>query len=141
MAKYGSASVKIEYDDAPGGSLVDVTAHVLSIGGMTIEQITEQSNPFGTSAEAHTPVGVQRVPDIEIEGFYDDTASTGPDAVFGAPDDGPNDATRTLAVTVGARKFTMETRLVSYTVLPQNNQLTRYRATIRQAGAGAWGSA
>ena len=85
--KYGSGSWQVQYDDAPGGSLTDVTAHVLTIGGIKVEQITEQSNPFGTTAEAHTPVGMQRVPDIPIEGFYDTTASSGPPEVTIWPSD------------------------------------------------------
>lgn len=137
--KYGSASVQIQYDDGPGGTLRDVTSQILTIGGIKVEQITEQTNPFGTDYEAHTPVGVQRVPDITIEGLYDTTATTGAHPVFGTPDDGPQDSTRSFSFTPGDGKtFTMETRLVDYEIVAQNGALTRYRATIRQAGKGAW---
>jgi hypothetical protein len=32
----------------------------------------------------------------------------------------------------------MEVRLVDYSVIATNGNLTKYQATIRQAGAGAW---
>ena len=139
MAKHGSPTVVIEYDDGPGGTLRDVTAHVLSIGGIEIEQITEQTNPFGSDHEHHTPVGVQRVADIDIEGLEDDTPTTGTVAVLGTPDDSPADATRTLRITPAAgRVFTIETRLAKAATNLANQALNRYRATIRQAGKGVW---
>lgn len=139
MAKFGPTTVAIQIDDAPGGSLTDISAYVTSIGGIKVEQITEQTNPFGVAYEAHTPVGVQRVPDITLEGFYDNTASTGPHAVLSTVDDGVSDATRSFSFTPdGGKTFTMESRVVDYEVVAQLGALTRYRSTIRQAGAGAW---
>jgi hypothetical protein len=137
--KYGSPSLAITYDDGPGGTSRTVTPFILSIGGIKVEAITEQSNPFGTGNEAHTPTGMVRTPDIEVEGHYDTTATTGPHVVFGTPDDGPQDSTRTFTFAPGDSKtFTMETRLVSYEVIGQNGNLTRFKAVIRQAGLGAW---
>lgn len=137
--KYGSSSLVITYDDGPGGTARTITPYVLQIGGIKVEAITEQTNPFGTTSEAHTPTGMTRTPDIEIEGHFDTTATTGPHVVFIAPDDGPQDSTRTFTFAPGDSKtFTMETRLVSYEVLAQNGNLTKYKAVIRQAAAGAW---
>lgn len=137
--KYGSGSIAISVDDGPGGTLRNITAHVLSISGIKIEQITEQSNPFGTTNEAHTPVDMQRVPDIDIEGFFDTTATTGPHVVLGDPDNGPQDSTRSFRFEPGdSKQFNVETRLVEYEVLGKVGSLTRYRAKLRQAGAGAW---
>lgn len=137
--KYGSASVTIQYDAAPGGTLTNMTAHILTIGGVKKEALTEETSPFGTVNEAHTPTGKTRVPDISIEGLFDTTVTTGPHVVFGTPDDDPQDATRTLQIVFGDTKtFTMETRLVDYEVVAQNGAITRYRATIRQAGDGVW---
>lgn len=139
MAKFGSSSVSVKVDDAPGGTLRDITAHVTTIGGIKKEQITEETSPFGTTNESHTPVGKHRVPDIPVEGFFDDTATTGPHVVLSDPDDSPGDATRSFEFRPGGGKvFSMECRLVDYEVLGQNGNLTKYRATIRQAGAGTW---
>jgi hypothetical protein len=137
--KYGSASIAITYDDGPGGTARTITPYVTSISGIKVEQITEQTSPFGVAYETNTPVGKQRVPDITVEGYYDTTATSGPHVVFGSPDSDPNGSTRTFTFQPGDSKtFTMETRLVDYSVTAQNGNLSKYTATIRQAGAGAW---
>lgn len=137
--KYGSPSIVITYDSTAGGSPQTITAYVTSISGIKKEAITQQSNPFGVAYEDNTPTGVHKVSDITIGGFYDTTATSGPHVVFGDPDDGPQDSTRTFTFAPGDSKtFTMETRLVSYEVLGKNGNLTEYQAVIRQAGAGTW---
>jgi hypothetical protein len=137
--KFGSSSIVITLDDAPGGTARTITPYVTSIGGIKVSQITEKTNPFGTSHEENTPVGMQHVDDITIEGYYDTTATSGPHVVMGTPDDGPQDATRTFTFAPGDSKtFTMEVRLVDYSVIATNGNLTKYQATIRQAGAGTW---
>lgn len=137
--KYGSASASISYDDSPGGSLRNVTAHVLTIGGLKIEQITEENSPFGQAFESHAPVGKQRFADVEIAGNWDTTATTGPHAVFGTPDSDPNGSTRTLTIVPGDSKtLTVETRLASYELVLTDGKLTGYKAVVRQAGLAAW---
>jgi len=137
--KYGSASVAISYDDGPGGSLRVVTSHVLSIGGIKIEQINEENSPFGQAYESNTPVGKQRFADIEIAGNWDTSATTGPHVVFGAPDSDPNGSTRTLTIVPGdSKSMSVETRLVSYEVVMTDGRLTGYKAMVKQAGLAAW---
>lgn len=139
--KYGSASSAtiVQYDSTPGGSLVNVTGHIRSIGGLKIEQITEENSPFGQAYESATPVGKQRFADVAIEGDWDTTASTGSHAVFGTPDSDPNGSTRTLTVTPGdSKSLSVETRLVSYELKMVDGKLTGYSAVIRQAGLAAW---
>lgn len=139
--KYGSSSstTMVQYDDSPGGTLRNVTAHVRAIGGIKIEELTVENSPFGQAYESNTPVGKQRFPDVEISGDWDTTAITGSHAVFGTPDDGPQDSLRTLTVTPGdSKSFTVETRLVSYELVLTNGQLTGYKAVVRQAGLAAW---
>lgn len=140
MPKFGSSTIVVTYDDAPGGTPRTVTPYVTSIGGIKLEQITEMTMPFGQGHEENTPVGVQRMPDVVVEGFFDTTATVGPHVVFGTPDDSPSDATRSLTFSPnsGTNLFSVETRLVDYEVIPNNGLLTKWRATIRQAGLGAW---
>ncbi len=139
--KYGSASSAtiFQYDDAPGGTLRNVTPHVRTIGGLKVEQITEENSPFGMANEANTPVGKQRFADVEIAGDWDTTAATGSHAVFGTPDSDPNGATRTFTITPGdSKSLTVETRLVSYELVMSDGKLTGYKAVVRQAGLAAW---
>jgi hypothetical protein len=139
--KYGSVDVLINYDAAPGGTLSDVTQHVREIGGVKIENLTQETHSFGDPWIENTPTGVRRVPAIVIKGLFDTTAVTGPHVVFmpTSADVQPSAATRTLEVTFGdAKKFTVETRLQNYEVLAKNAALTEYAATLLPTGAGVW---
>jgi hypothetical protein len=144
MAKYGSSVVTVTIDDAPGGTARAITPYVTTIGGIKVESITQQTNPFGTSSEAHTPTGMTKTPDIPISGFFDDTAAVGPHVVFGAPaswalDTAPGSVGRELVIVAATgATFTIMVHLVSYEVINKNGALTEYAALVRQAGAGAW---
>lgn len=136
--KHGAASITITYDDAPGGTGRAVTSFVLTMGGVKLTSTTEVSTAFGDAWEGHLPVGLMRMEPLTLEGFWDTTATTGPHVVFIAPDDGPQDSTRTLVIVFGDSKtLTVETRLVSYEVLGQVGALTRFRAEIQPTATSA----
>ena len=139
--KYGSVDVVIQYDAAPGGTLSDVTQHVRELGGVKIENLSQETHSFGDPWFEHTPTGMRRMPAIAIKGLFDTTAATGPHVVFmpTTADCQPSAATRTLEVTYGdGKKFTVETRLVDYEVAAKNAALTEYTATVQPTGAGVW---
>jgi hypothetical protein len=137
--KYGSASLAVSLDDAPGGTLRVITPHVREIGGIKVEAITEESNPFGTAWRGTTPTGTATIADVAIKGHFDTSATTGPHVVMGTPDKNPQDATRTFVFAPGDGKtFTAECRLVSYEVIAENEKLTQYEAVIRFDGVGTW---
>ena len=134
MAKYSSASAKVEFD-LVGGTLQDMSAYVTDINGVDIESLTEESTPFTQAWQAHLPVGIFKVADIVIGGFYDDTATTGPDVVFNALSNGPGATSRTLKVTYGASKSTsVETWIVKMSRKLVRNGLTRFEVTLRPTG-------
>lgn len=137
--KYGSASITVTYDDGPGGTGRAVTNYVLQMGGTKITSELEDSTAFGDSWREFLPVGMAKLEPITLEGLWDTTATTGPHAVFLAPDDGPQDNTRTLVIVFGDSKtMTVETYLMSYEVLGQVGQLTRFRAEIQPTGSAVW---
>lgn len=138
MAMYGSGSVVIGYDDAPGGTLRTITPYVREIGGVKVEALMARTESFGDLWEEYTPTGMKKVPALSIKGFFDDTATTGPHVVFKDPDDGPTDALRSLSVNFGGATATGETRLVSYEVLGKNGNLTEYEAMVQVSGALTW---
>ena len=81
MAKYrvgGNLVVKI---DDSGGTLRDLSAYVewVSPVGVLVEAIDVT---VFTDIEQRTLAGVERAQEFTIEGLFDDTASTGPDAVL-----------------------------------------------------------
>jgi len=137
MAKYSSASAKIEFD-LVGGTLQDMSAYVTDINGVDIESLTEESTPFTQAWQAHLPVGIFKVADIVIGGFYDDLATTGPDVVFNALSSGPGATSRTLKVTYGASKSTsIETWIVKMSRKLVRNGLTRFEVTLRPTGTAS----
>lgn len=144
MAKYGSSVVTITIDDAPGGTPRAITPYVTTIGGLGLESITQQTNPFGTSSEAHTPTGMDKVADIPISGFFDDAATVGPHVVFGtaatwALDKAPGSVGRVLTIVAATGKtFTITVHLVKYEVINKNGNLTEYSALVRQKSTGVW---
>lgn len=144
MAKYGPSVVTVTIDDAPGGTPRIITPYVTSIGNIGLEAITQQTNPFGVSSEQHTPIGLDKTPDIDIAGFFDDTASVGPKAVFfnasnWALDKAPGSVGRVLVILAAtAMTFTVTVHLVKAEIGLKRDGLTEYTATVRQKSSGVW---
>jgi hypothetical protein len=135
--KHGSAEITITYDDA-GGTPRTMTAFILTMGSIKITSQMDPSTPYGANVLSKLPTGVSELADMDLEGFLDDTATTGPHTVFGAPDTSPQATTRTLAVVVGnAKTWTSEGYLMEYEVLAQAGKLTRFKAKLCQ-NSGAW---
>lgn len=141
MSKHSPSEVTVTIDDAPGGTPRIITPYVTEIGGLGVESITEQTNPFGVTTESHTPVGITKVADIPISGFFDETATVGPHVVFqiAAADISPASVGRVLVILAAtARTFTITVHLVKYEVLLEKDGLTKYQALVRQKSTGVW---
>lgn len=141
MSKHGPSEVTVTFDDAPGGTPRIITPYVMTIGGLAIETITQQTNPFGVTSEEHTPIGITKTADIPIGGIFDDTAVVGPHVVFliTAGDRSASSVGRVLVVlAMTARTFTVTVHLVKYEVLLKRDGLTEYQALVRQKSFGAW---
>lgn len=136
MAKYGSNSIVIEYDNA-GGSLVDISQHVLEMNGIEIEALLEESHSFGDAWFEALSTGLRKLADITLSGFFDDVATTGPDVLFGgAFPTGPASTTRTFKITWGGTKTTsVETYLSKYKRVGKRGEVTKYEVTLRPTGA------
>ena len=116
--KHGSSEIVVSYDDAPGGTLRVITSFVLTFGGVKITSKMQASTAYGDTVEKKLPTGMTALADIPIEGFWDDTATTGPHVVFIAPDDGPQDLMRSLVIVFGNSKtWSSEGYLMDYEVL------------------------
>ena len=136
--KYGSNSVTASYDDAQAGTPRTVTSLLLSIGGVTIIAKSNVVTAYGDTVEKQLPTGVKELPDLDIEGLWDTTSTTGSHAVFGTVDTDPNGGTRTLALVFGDSKtWTSEGYLKEYTVMAQVGNITKFKAKLSQV-SGAW---
>ena len=131
MAKYGPDDFSISVDNS-GGSPVVMDAYVDELDGMDVEAIIEESHSFGDTWVENLYSGIRKGNPFTIGGFYDDTATTGPDAIFNSLGD-----TRTVTVTWGGSKTTaFECILTKYVRVPGRNQSTRYSVTLTPTGAG-----
>ena len=131
MAKYSSADLKIEIDNS-GGTPVDLSAYIDTIDGFNMEALTQESTPFGVDAEEHLAVGISRTNPVTVEGFYDDTAASGPDAVLNSIGD-----TRTLTITWDgdSNSDSVEAIIQTYNRTPTRGELTRFSCTLLPTGA------
>lgn len=127
--KYSSTSITVTLDDGPGGTARAITSYVLEMGGVKITSLMQDVTAIGDTAKKMLPTGLVENAKVRIRGLWDTTATTGPHAVLSAPDDGPQDATRTLTVVFGDSKTaTMEGYLESYEVLGKVGALTEFVA-------------
>lgn len=137
MAKYGGPDIKVEFDNA-AGTLVDMSQYVLEMGDVNIEAVLEDSHTFGDSWAEVLFAKLRKVGDISLRGFYDDTATTGPDVVFNDVGNlGSSGAgSRTLKVTWGSTKTTsVESFIRSYRRTGKAGGLTRYEMVLALTGA------
>lgn len=136
MANYGQSSVVVAFDRADGSTVNTMTAHVQTINGIDVESIMEQSDSFGDSWVEFLPVGVRRVSgDITLEGLYEDTADTGPNATFNAPAATVGTTLRTLTITFGGSKtFSVECYIKKFSRMVVRGKLHRYSVTLQPTG-------
>ena len=129
MATYNWSNLKIEFDNT-GGSLVDVSAYVLGFNGVKIKGETQDVTPAGWQFVRKLFAGLKSCDDITLDLLYDDTATTGPDAIFNAVGE-----TRSLKITWGGSKTTTtEWIIAGYDRLPTKGQMTQGEATLTFTG-------
>jgi hypothetical protein len=130
MAGYNSTHVKLELDVTVGGALQDITAIVTAMGPVKVNGGVVETTPFGTAFPQFTTTGMKAYGDITLEFPYDDTATTGSDAVFKGVGE-----VRTFAVTYGGtKKTTGEVIILDYERPPVVNSITKSKATLRYTG-------
>lgn len=134
MAKISSSQIKIEFDNS-GGSLVDMSAYIQEGSEVAVNGLFEESTSFGDSTRKQTPVVMTEVDDITLSFFYDDTATTGPDAIFNAIPATVGASSRTLKVTWGTKTTSVETFVKKYGRKPSRRGLTQGTVTLIATGA------
>lgn len=98
MATYGWPDLIVKVDNTDGGSLTNISAYVRAITIGKRMRLTEENTYAGLSWEAHLLTGIRKMEPITLEGVYDDTASTGPKAIFGTS---AHTVTRSFEFTLG----------------------------------------
>jgi len=129
VSKYGSPDLSISIDN-DSGTPVDLTDYIDEIGDVTVEALIAETTVFGDSYVKQTAVGLSQMPEFTIAGYYDDTATTGPDAVLNSPGD-----TRTVTITWGESKTTgFDVIIKTYTRKPVKGELHRYECGVVPTG-------
>ena len=128
--KHGPDEILIKVDNS-GGTLVDLSPYIDTFNGITKEALTEEDTVFGDANETHGVVGVSRVQPVTLEGWYDDTATTGPHAILNAIGN-----TRSLQITWGnSLTTTVECVITSYARSAARSGSTRFSANLLPTGA------
>ena len=136
--KYGPSSVTFTLEDGPGGTARALTAFIT--GGVTANMSSEmaETTALGDSARAYTPIGITSGENISLTGIWD-TSSNATHAVLAAVDDGPQDDTREAVIVFGDSKTaTIQTRLISYSVIASNDNIQTFSAELQVTGAVVW---
>ena len=135
MAVYrvgGNSVVRI--DASAGGTLVAITQYVKEVDSFGREFQALDDTHFDDTAERVIP-GIELGQELTLRGAFDDTATTGPDAIFST-------AVGTLltyewnprGTASGARKFTSEMLVMSYKVAAAVKSEVPYEARLKQDG-------
>jgi len=134
LAVYGSNSIKVEIDLADGGALTDITAYVTKIGDINVNKGLIDVTPFGTASAAFLQGVFKTYDPIEISGFFDDTASTGPDAILNIGKV-THAVTRSFKLTYGGTKYTSgECWITAYKRGDEVGGYVTYSATVQLTG-------
>ena len=82
MAKFGGQTSTFKIDKSDGGALEDISAYIVKISGLPGAQGLIDVTTFTSSGRKFFPDELE-VADISIDLIWDNTVSTGPDAIFG----------------------------------------------------------
>ena len=125
MAKYGSDDLEITF----GGT--SLKNYIDTINGFNIEAMLQEGHAFGDTWVEQLATGIKRADPLTVEGFYDDTVTTGPDAILNTLG-----TTIAIIITYGASKTSTFSAIVtSYNRTPVRGEITRFSATLTPTGA------
>ena len=131
MATYGFDDLELEIDASVGGSLTSLKAYVTEVSGFEVEAILEDGHTAGDTWVERVFTGLKDAKEFTLKGFYDDTASTGPNAMLVGIGD-----VRSFRFTWGGSKTSaFEALIGKYSRLPAKGELTKFEATIVPTGA------
>jgi hypothetical protein len=132
LAVYGSNSVKVEFEkaDSVGSADTNITAYVTKFAGLDISKAAVESTPFGVSFPERLAGVLKDYGEFTIEGFFDDTATTGPDAIFNSV----NVVARYFKVSWGTKYTSGRCWITGYKRTPEVGNYITYTATCMTTG-------
>jgi hypothetical protein len=104
MAKYSSPNLTFEIMITDGGAMTTgFSQYITKFGEINITRPLIESTPFAAAIAQYLVSVFKKYEPFTIEGFYDDTASTGPNAVLNIGQY-TNSTTRGFSLTIGGSK-------------------------------------
>lgn len=133
--KHSSNEIVFEIDVSDGGALSSgFTAYLTKIGDCEVSKGTVVSTPFGVSASEYLLGVIKDYPAFTIEGFYDDTASTGPDAILNIGSV-THAVTRSFSLTFGnSKSVSGECWITAYKRTQAVGEYQGFTATLQPTG-------
>jgi hypothetical protein len=124
MAKYNGSNFKVSWN------ATDITSMVLDPITFSRDGVVEDTTPYSVTDQQQTYAGMNKLPDITIGGLYDDTVTTGSDALFNQVG-----VSHTIMYTWGGTKTTSLNGIIkSYQRIAGVGKVTRFKAVIAQSG-------
>ena len=133
--KHSSVEFSFTIDKADGGAPEDITAYITKFGDIVVDKGSVVSTPLGVDAEEYLLGVITKYEPIVIEGFYDDTATTGPDAILNIGKV-VHAVTRSAVATLAtSRTIAGEVWITNYKRGVTVGEYTSFSATIQFTGA------
>ena len=122
------------------GAFHNIAGYVRSISGLNIEAMLQETHGFGDAWVEQSYVGMRRVDDITIGGFYDDVAASGPHAIFGAL--ATLGAERVIKLDLGTTNEYPKVDVIvkNYRRMPSIGEMTGYEVVLAPTGAVTYGT-
>ena len=141
MAKFKTAGNSVYKQDNNLGTLIDLSAYIDSIDALGKESQSLDVTAFIDTAE-RVIAGIQASQEWSVSGHFDDTATTGPDAVL-APLVGTLGTWEwyPIGTAAGRRKFSGECLCLSYKPMAEVKGRVEFEARFKQDGTVTVGTA
>lgn len=134
MAKYKVAGVSQIHIDNSAGTLLNMTSYVDTVSALGREIASLEVTTFADSAERFI-AGIEVSQEVTISGPFDDTAASGPDAVFSTLVGTINTIQFSPVGTAsGARKITGEFLFTGYKINSAVKERVNYELTAKLDG-------
>lgn len=135
MAKADSTDFLFEIDVADSGALSSgFTAYLTRIGDIEVSKGTVSSTPLGADTATYMLGVFKDYPAFTIEGWYDDTADTGPDAILNIGRV-THAVTRSFSITFASGKtVTGECWITNYKRTEAVGEYCGFSATLQPTG-------
>jgi hypothetical protein len=134
--KHGSNEVAFEIDVSDGGALSTSfgTTYLTKIGDSVVNREAVEATPFGVVDEQYIIGIIKKREPLTIEGFYDDTASTGPDAILNIGKVTHATTRSTVLTFASGKTITGEVWIEKYTRTVEVGQYHGFSASLRYTG-------